>query len=183
MRVLKLRGDALAVLQRPAEAEVAFKSAQEIARTQGVRPMHWRICISLGHLYHAQGRNTETEQAFATARTLIEELAATIADELLRDHFLRQTTIMFPQMRQLPPDRSAKQAPGGLTAREREVVMLLVQGKSNQSIANELVVTKRTVETHIGNIMFKLGCTSRTQIAVWAVETGLVSKAQTESSL
>jgi DNA-binding CsgD family transcriptional regulator len=31
--------------------------------------------------------------------------------------------------------------------------------------------------------MFKLGCTSRTQIAVWAVETGLVSKAETESSM
>ncbi len=135
--------------------------------------MQWHICIMLGKLYHAQGRNAEAEQAFATAHTLIEELAATIADEPLRDHFLRQAITMLPQMRPLPLDRSARQAYGGLTAREREVAMLIAQGKSNQTIADVLVVTKRTVETHIGNIMFKLGCTSRTQIAVWAVETGL----------
>ena len=182
LRVLKLRGEALAALQRPGEAEVAFKSAQEIARTQGVRPMHWRMCIALGNLYLAQGRKTETEQAFATARALIDELAATIADESLRDHFLHQAASMFPQMRPLAPDRSARRALGGLTAREREVVILIAQGKSNQSIADVLVVSKRTVETHIGNIMFKLGQTSRTQIAVWAVETGLVNKAETESS-
>jgi DNA-binding NarL/FixJ family response regulator len=69
-----------------------------------------------------------------------------------------------------------------LTAREREVAILIAQGKSNQAIAEALVVTKRTVETHIGNIMFKLGSTSRTQIAVWAVETGLVRQAETEFS-
>ena len=66
--------------------------------------------------------------------------------------------------------------------REREVASLIAQGKSNQAIADALVVTKRTIETHIGNIMFKLGCTSRTQIAVWAVETSLVSKSETASS-
>jgi predicted ATPase/DNA-binding CsgD family transcriptional regulator len=182
LRVLKLHGEALVALQRPVEAEVAFKRAQEMTRTQGVRPIHWRIYIALGNLYHAQGRNAEAEQAFATARTLIEELAVTIADEPLRDHFLRQATSMFPQMPPLAPDRSVRRTLGGLTAREREVAMLIAQGKSNQAIADVLVVTKRTVETHIGNIMFKLGCTSRTQIAVWAVETGLVSQAETESS-
>ena len=182
LRVLKLQGEALAALQRPVEAEVAFKRSQEIARTQGARPVLWRICIALGNLYHDQGRNAEAEQAFATARTLIEELSATIADEPQRDHFLRQATTMLPQMRPLAPDRSVRQVFGGLTAREREVAILIAQGKSNQTIADVLVVTKRTVETHIGNIMFKLGCTSRTQIAVWAVETGLVSKAETESS-
>ncbi|GAC1484360.1 MAG: hypothetical protein NVS2B12_39230 [Ktedonobacteraceae bacterium] len=41
-----------------------------------------------------------------------------------------------------------------------------------------LVVTRRTVETHISNIMFKLSYTSRTQIAVWAVEAGLTDKAE-----
>src|SRR5438132_1008677 len=50
LRVLKLRGEALAALQRPAEAEIAFETAREIATTQGVRPMQWRRCIALGHL-------------------------------------------------------------------------------------------------------------------------------------
>jgi predicted ATPase/DNA-binding CsgD family transcriptional regulator len=183
-RVLKLRGEALAALQRPVEAEVTFQKAQEVARIQGARPEQWRICIALGNLYQAQARNAEAEQAFATARTLIEELAATIADEPLREHFLRQATTMLPQKHPLASeaDRSARQAFGGLTTREREVAILIAQGKSNQSIADTLVITRRTVETHIGNIMFKLDCTSRTQIAVWTVETGLVSRAEIDSS-
>jgi tetratricopeptide (TPR) repeat protein len=56
LRVLKLRGEALVMLQRPVEAEVAFEAAQEIARAQWARPMHWHICTALGNLYQAQGR-------------------------------------------------------------------------------------------------------------------------------
>ncbi len=59
LRVLKLRGEALVALQQPAEAEMAFTSAYEIARTQGVRPRHLHLCISLGNLYHAEARQKE----------------------------------------------------------------------------------------------------------------------------
>ena len=175
LRVLKLRGEALAALQQPVEAEVAFKRAQEIARTQGVRPMQWRICIALGNLYHAQGRNAEAEQAFATARTLIEELATTIADEPLRDNFLHLTTAMLPHSHPLSPKQAAKQAFGGLTAREREIAALIAQEKFNREIADVLVLSERTIETHVSNIMFKLGFTSRKQIATWAIERGLTA--------
>ncbi len=178
LRVLALKGEALVMLQRPAEARVAFEAALEIARTQGVRPMQWQISLALGNLYQVQGSNTEAEQAYTTCRELIEELAATMADEPLREHFLLQASARLPHTAPLSPERLAKQAYGGLTAREREIAILIAQGQSNQAIADVLVVTKRTVETHIGNIMFKLGCSSRTQIAVWAVETGLVSKAE-----
>ncbi|MBA2288359.1 MAG: AAA family ATPase [Ktedonobacteraceae bacterium] len=178
LRISKLRGEALAALQRTEEAQSAFMAAHEIATAQKVRPMHWRICLALGYLYQTQRRNAEAEQAFAIARTLIEELAAPIADAPLRDNFLHLATAMLPHSSLHTPDRSVKQAFGGLTEREREVAVLIVQGQSNQMIANALVVTKRTVETHIGNIMFKLGCSSRTQIAVWAVETGLVSRSE-----
>jgi DNA-binding NarL/FixJ family response regulator len=89
---------------------------------------------------------------------------------------------MLPHTQPLSAKHAAKQAFGGLTEREREVAILIAQGKSNQEIADGLIVSKRTIETQVGNIMFKLGCTSRTQIAVWAVETELVSKAETEFS-
>lgn len=181
LRLLKLRGEALVALQQVAEAEAAFKQAQEIAEMQGVRPMYWRICVALGNLYQKQGRTTEAEQAFATARTVIEVLATTIPDEVPRKHFLQQAMSMCAQTPPSSPSRNVKQASGGLTAREREVTTLIAQGKSNQTIANTLVVSKRTVETHISNIMFKLDCTARTQIAVWAVEAGLVSQAETEN--
>jgi DNA-binding CsgD family transcriptional regulator len=176
LRILKLRGEALIALQRPVEADAAFVKAQEIAREQGARPMLWRICVAMGKLNFAQGRNAEAEQEFTTARMLIEELAATIEDEPLRDNFLRLAMAMLPHTRPLSARYVAKQAVGGLTARECEVAVLIAQGKSNSEIADRLVLTKRTVETHVGNIMFKSGCTSRTQIAVWAIEIGLAEK-------
>nr|HET6900943.1 AAA family ATPase [Ktedonobacteraceae bacterium] len=175
LRVLKLRGEALAALQRPAEAEAALLGAQALAEALGARPRQWRICIALGNLYQTRERNTEAEQAFATARSLIEALAAPITDELLRDNFLQQAMAMFPHSRPLSPKQVAKQAYGGLTAREREVAALLAQGKFNREIANVLVLSERTVETHVSNIMLKLNLTSRRQIASWAIEKGLTA--------
>jgi DNA-binding CsgD family transcriptional regulator len=178
LRVLKLRGESLSALQRFAEAETMYQAALEIARTQGARPAHWRICLALGNLYRVQERKAEAEEMFSIARTLIEELAATIPQKPLQENFQTRAIALLPGTRPLAQGRSAKQTAGGLTEREREVAVLIAQGNSNQMIADTLVVTKRTVETHIGNIMFKLGCTSRTQIAVWAIETGLANKGE-----
>jgi non-specific serine/threonine protein kinase len=69
--------------------------------------------------------------------------------------------------------RANKAQYGGLTEREREVAALIAQGKSNRAIADSLVITERTVSTHVSNILSKLHLTSRTQIAAWAVEKGL----------
>lgn len=60
-----------------------------------------------------------------------------------------------------------------LTPREREVATLIAQAKSNGDIAAELVLSKRTVESHIANIRSKLGFTERAQIVRWAIDTGL----------
>ncbi len=173
-RLWKLRGEALAALHREAEAETMLRAAQEAARAQGLRPWLWRICIVLGKLYQNQEHREEAEQAFSTARALIKELAATVPDEQVREQFLRQATAMLPYVRSLTPDRAAKQTFGGLTMREREVAALIAQGKINREIAEDLVVSERTVESHVSNIMFKLGVQSRRQIRAWAVEKGLV---------
>jgi non-specific serine/threonine protein kinase len=69
----------------------------------------------------------------------------------------------------------AQEKPGGLTQREREVARLIVLGRSNRDIAQDLTVEPKTVETHITHIFNKLGFDSRVQIAVWAVEKGLGS--------
>ena len=55
----------------------------------------------------------------------------------------------------------------GLTRREREVAHLIADGLSNREIAAALVVTERTVEGHVSNILSKLGFHSRTQISAW----------------
>jgi DNA-binding CsgD family transcriptional regulator len=71
---------------------------------------------------------------------------------------------------------SARQPPsrlGSLTERERGVAALIAQGATNRAIAEALVISERTVERHVANIFAKLDLGSRSQIAVFAVETGL----------
>lgn len=76
-----------------------------------------------------------------------------------------------------PPREAATEASVGvLTRREREIVGLLAQGLTNRQIAQQLVLSERTVDAHSGNIMRKLGLRTRTAIAAWAVHQGLISE-------
>ena len=60
-----------------------------------------------------------------------------------------------------------------LTPRELEVLALLAGGRANKAIARELGVAEKTVKTHVGNILGKLGLSDRTQAALYAVREGL----------
>ncbi|MCL5951175.1 MAG: LuxR C-terminal-related transcriptional regulator [Chloroflexi bacterium] len=73
-----------------------------------------------------------------------------------------------PEPAKAPQEKAEREMPGGLTARERQVAVLIAQGKSNPEIAEALVVSERTVTTHVTHILSKLGFASRTQIASWA---------------
>ncbi|MBD0709907.1 MULTISPECIES: response regulator [unclassified Streptomyces] len=70
-------------------------------------------------------------------------------------------------------------SPGGtgrgsaLTEREREVLGLIADGRSNREIARALVLSEKTVKTHVSNILMKLDLADRTQAALWAVRNGL----------
>jgi DNA-binding CsgD family transcriptional regulator len=61
----------------------------------------------------------------------------------------------------------------GLTAREQEVCGLVAQGLTDRQIAEQLVISPRTVQTHVTNILGKLGFRSRTEVARWARTQGL----------
>lgn len=69
----------------------------------------------------------------------------------------------------------APENPDELTERETEVLCLLARGMSNKEIARELTIGEKTVKTHVSNILSKLNVPSRTQAALYAVRTGLVS--------
>ncbi len=105
----KLRGEAFAAVGRIEEAETALRAAQEAADAQGLRPTLWRIYASLGKLYQIQAREAKAEQAFSAARLLIEELAANLQEERVREHFLSQATAMLP--RSPLPDQSSFDRP------------------------------------------------------------------------
>ncbi|WP_308401645.1 response regulator transcription factor [Streptomyces roseoverticillatus] len=60
-----------------------------------------------------------------------------------------------------------------LTEREREVLALIADGRSNREIARALVLSEKTVKTHVSNILMKLDLADRTQAALWAVRHGI----------
>jgi two-component system, NarL family, response regulator LiaR len=70
---------------------------------------------------------------------------------------------------QLPPSDEP------LTEREAEVLILVARGLANQDIANKLVISERTVRTHVSNILSKLHLANRTQAALYALKEGLTS--------
>jgi DNA-binding NarL/FixJ family response regulator len=62
--------------------------------------------------------------------------------------------------------------PEPLTAREHEVLALLTQAKTNREIAEELVISLRTVECHLSTIYGKLGIRGRAEAMLWALQAG-----------
>jgi len=104
------------------------------------------------------------DQAWAEGRAMAFEQAIEFAFAEPEPDRTRLATISQQTM---------KEKFGGLTSREREVAVLIAQGKSNPEIAKALVVSERTVTTHVTNILSKLRFTSRTQIASWATEKRL----------
>jgi non-specific serine/threonine protein kinase len=75
---------------------------------------------------------------------------------------------------QEPLEAEARTPDSGLTAREQEVVQLLARGYSNREIAAALVIAISTTERHVANILNRLNLRTRTEVALWATENGLV---------
>jgi DNA-binding NarL/FixJ family response regulator len=112
----------------------------------------------------------------APRRTILEAVrAAAAGDALVAPGVTRRLIEHFAA-----PDggRTARRPPpqlDELTAREREVLELIARGLSNGELADRLVVAEKTVKTHVGRILAKLGLRDRVQAVIWAYENGLVA--------
>jgi DNA-binding NarL/FixJ family response regulator len=111
-----------------------------------------------------------TERCLAAARGLDAEAVTRLQAQgaALDASSAVELALAAPSPRPVP----GPAAPGGLTPREREIVALIVQGRSNKAIGEELVISPATVARHIANILLKLGFSSRAQVAAWAARAG-----------
>jgi predicted ATPase/DNA-binding CsgD family transcriptional regulator len=138
---------------------------QRAARLFGAAGRLWQSpgTPAAGALVHPHGRYE------AQVRQALGEAAFTTASQhgaaLTTDQAIAYALAAKPAA--APPPPAVPGAPAVLTRRERQVADLLAQGLSNKDIAARLVIAQRTAETHVENILNKLGFSSRTQAAVW----------------
>ncbi len=104
----------------------------------------------------AEGRTMTPEQALAAQGTATKSIPATIG---------QPSTL---------PAKTAPTYPAGLTAREVEILRLVAQGKTDAQVADQLVISPRTVNWHLTSIYGKLGVSSRSAATRYAVEYHLV---------
>lgn len=72
-------------------------------------------------------------------------------------------------------NHAAAESENGLTEREQEVLQLIADGRNNREIAEKLVISEKTVKSHVSNILSKLHLDDRTQAAIYALRRGLIT--------
>ncbi|KPV50026.1 hypothetical protein SE17_29340 [Kouleothrix aurantiaca] len=178
-------GESLAIMEgnserswpgQPAVVECLLGFAA-LAIASGAADAGTRLLAAVGTLgmQHAKfswaATRTEYEYYFALARAQLSESEFQAAQSAGRAFSLKQAIehARYVALR-TPTSPAAPETSGALTVREREVVALIAQGRSNSEIAETLVLSKRTVEKHIANILAKLGFTNRAEIVRWALD-------------
>ncbi len=170
-RLSKVRGDALSALGRRDAALAAYGEALSTSLGEGRRSLVWRLHAAIGALQLAMADGEGAAASLVQAEVAIDEVAATISDAGMRETF--REAALATLTRRSAPAAAPHSAADALTAREREVAALVARGLSNRAIAEALVLSERTAESHVANSLAKLGFSSRAQLAVWAAENGL----------
>jgi predicted ATPase/DNA-binding CsgD family transcriptional regulator len=143
------------------KAAALLGAAEQLAKEMGNRAAAWPDLLTYHDQIERQTRQTLGESAFRAALSHGQRLPLDHAIALALGQEI-------PKAQSPPEDLTGNRAIGplsDLTRREREVAALIAQGLSNKQIADRLVISRRTAEGHVENIMTKLGCTSRGQVA------------------
>jgi predicted ATPase/DNA-binding CsgD family transcriptional regulator len=143
---------------------------ERAARLLGCTTAVWRLSgARVGEMSPYQAFDERcAEQARAVLGTAAFDVAFAEGTSLGLDEAIQYALDDKPTKATRGPARASE--PAALTRREQEIAELVARGMSNKTIAATLVIGKRTVETHVENILAKLGFTSRTQVASWVAE-------------
>jgi predicted ATPase/DNA-binding CsgD family transcriptional regulator len=143
-------------------AAVLLGAAAGLAESMGSRAALWSDLLTYHDHCEGDTRQALGEPAFRTAFARGQELTPSEAVGFA----LGQPIGPAAASAAGPPETGGDHGPlGALTPRERDVAALIAQGLTNKEIATRLVISRRTAEGHVENIMMKLGCTSRVQVA------------------
>lgn len=145
-----------AMIARQRQAEAVLRDRGDRAEAAGA------IRHALGHA-EAMGSSRLRDRAVAVARAARLDLGPAA-----------------PPPPSAVPDRSG---PWGLSTREREVLALLVEGRTNRQIGEALFITDKTASVHVTHIMDKLGVSRRTEAALLAIRAGMVVEASQDGYL
>jgi predicted ATPase/DNA-binding NarL/FixJ family response regulator len=136
-------------------AAILLGAAEALRTSQGATIASFRHLVVHHERCERQTRAALGQAAFTDA---VDDGRSLAADEALRYAVDERRT-------SAPPSSDGTSTP--LTRREREIAELVARGMSNKDIATALVIATRTAESHVENILTKLGFTSRTQVAAW----------------
>jgi DNA-binding CsgD family transcriptional regulator len=168
-----LTGRTVLAQGRPGDAVAALTEAVAVADRIGHASLRWQGRLWLGHALAAlRGDPTEPYQE---AWERVSAIAAEVEDAARRARFLASPLVA--QVRRgieigRRPDRVER--PAGLTERELEVLRLVARRRTDKEIAEELYISYRTAQTHVGHILAKLGVADRLEAGAAAERLGIV---------
>jgi DNA-binding NarL/FixJ family response regulator len=136
-----------------------LQAAAELAARGDLSPSLVRTRVALADTLLKRGRADDRRRAANLIAT------ATADASRLGMHALRARATAL--------GASLDRLPGRLSPRERQIAAHVAAGRSNREIASVLVLSERTVETHVQNILNKLDLHSRAQVAAWATRVGI----------
>ena len=153
------------------KAEAHFEGALESANAMGSIPELAATRVDYAASLASRGEAVDRERAIELLDSAVPDMVRLGANRLLR----RATGIAEKLQAPIPePPRRRAAFPDKLSAREVEVLLLVAKGRSNQQVADELILSTKTVARHMSNIFDKIGVDRRSAATAYAFERGLV---------
>ena len=160
-------------LDRLDQAVAHFEDSLDFCRKAGYRPnLAWTCYDYAGALIVGAHGRAPLPGGLERASSLLEE-ALSMATGLGMKPLMERVTTRQQEMAFQPSAPAAY--PDGLTQREVEVLRLIALGKNNREVAEELVISLRTVAHHVTSILSKTGSANRTEAAGYATRQGLIT--------